>query len=64
MPGDALDGDVIDIHLVLAHEVEQEIERSLEDVEFDLVGRVRHGHRVTARVCGARPPLASCAFST
>ena len=43
LPGDPLDRNVINIHLVLAHEVEQEIERSLEDVEFDLVSRVGHG---------------------
>ena len=43
LPGDPLDRNVINIHLVLAHEVEQEVERSLEDVEFDLVSRVGHG---------------------
>ena len=35
--GDPLDRDVVDIHLVLLDEVEQQIERAFEDLEFDFV---------------------------
>ena len=46
--GDAGDGDVVDVHLVLADEVEQEVERTLEDLEADLVVvglELQHGGR-------------------
>jgi hypothetical protein len=35
--GDPLQGDLVDVHLVLLHEVKQEIERTFEDLEFDFV---------------------------
>ena len=36
--GDQRDRDVVDVHLVLANEVQEQIERPLEGVELDLVG--------------------------
>lgn len=44
--GDFLDGDGVDIQLVLFDEVEQEIERTLEDFELDFVIGVFQGERV------------------
>ncbi len=38
--GDERDGDVVDVHLVLANEVDQQVERPLERIELDPV-RVR-----------------------
>ena len=36
--GDERDRDVVDVHLVLANEVQQQIERTLEGVELDVIG--------------------------
>jgi hypothetical protein len=65
---DPLDRDVVDIHLILLDEVEEQIERSLEDLELDLVF-AGHGParlRAAAPFClarrdrlSARPPLPS-----
>src|SRR5207244_3482708 len=35
---DDRDRDVVDVHLVLANEVNQQVERPLEGIELDLVG--------------------------
>ena len=37
LPGDALDRDVVDVELIALDQIEQEIERALENLEFDLV---------------------------
>ncbi len=34
LPCDALQGNVVNVHLVLLDEVEQEVERAFEDLEF------------------------------
>ncbi len=41
--GDPGDGDVVDVDLLLADEVEQEIEGALEGVELDAAGGLHHG---------------------
>jgi hypothetical protein len=38
--GDPLDGDVVDVHLVLLDEVEQQIQRPLKDLQLDFVFRL------------------------
>ena len=55
LAGDALDGDGMDVHLVLLDEVEQEVERAFEDFEADfvVVGFHEPGGRGSA-ACGAR----------
>ena len=51
---DHRDGDVVDVHLAGANEVQEQIERTLEGIEFDLVGVRRRfeislfGHANTA----------------
>ena len=54
LAGDGLDGDVVDIQLVLPDEKKQQIERAFEDLKFDaIVGVGNHGRAMVAPSGGA-----------
>src|SRR5437773_10461432 len=59
LPGDALDGDVVDVELVALDQIKQEVERALENLEFDFViGSHGRAGNALAQVAPAMNPNA------
>lgn len=53
LSGDAADGYVVDVQLLFPNQIEEEVERALENVEFDFVGVVIHKGGIMA--CSRAP---------